>query len=507
MKCLRRILKPLRGGAFSSRERVLKPPVVSRRSTGRKVASAIFALVVTLGGLAAARAAAAPAGQTIAPGPELSQLKQRVERRYNVIRLRQGIVLVPRYEPKSVNNIEISNGLVLIDGTPVTGRELRGRLPDDADAIAQLSFLTDEARLKLFAPPAPTSSPAPEPLTVPELPVAPKPPPLESPRSRDDAPDIRETRGGARVRIGGDVVVGEHETVGDAVVVVLGQARIEGRVRGDVVAVGGGVRLGPNSQVGGSVTSVGGDIERADGARVGGEVNEVRVTFPHMGPLVRFSPLHMESWLWWPFSAADRLVATLLRLAVVGLFAAMVVLVAPFPVRRVSERVASEPLKAGVVGLAAQLLFVPLLVLTVVILVVSIVGIPLLVLIPVAVVVLLLAFLLGFTGAGFALGEIVSRRFGTSRGSMLAALAVGLALVWGLTVVARFAGMAGTPARALFSVVLLAGFVVEYVAWTVGLGGVLLSRFGRRGSPSPPIGTRSALSEDPPRQGPALDGL
>jgi hypothetical protein len=31
--------------------------------------------------------------------------------------------------------------------------------------------------------------------------------------------------------------------------------------------------------------------------------------------------------------------------------------------------------------------------------------------------------------------------------------------------------------------VLLAGLLVEYVAWTVGVGAVVLSRFGKRGSP------------------------
>jgi hypothetical protein len=32
--------------------------------------------------------------------------------------------------------------------------------------------------------------------------------------------------------------------------------------------------------------------------------------------------------------------------------------------------------------------------------------------------------------------------------------------------------------------ILAVGFLIEYVAWTVGLGGVLLSRFGRREAPA-----------------------
>ena len=239
--------------------------------------------------------------------------------------------------------------------------------------------------------------------------------------------------------------------------------------------------MGPKAQVGGSVTSVGGSVERAEGSRVRGEVNEVWIGAPVVRPFQRLRPLHLNTLgRGWPFSPTERLIATLLRLGVVGLLAIMVALVAPVPVRRVSEKVVSEPVKAGLVGLAAQLLFVPLLVLTIVILIISIVGIPLLVLVPVALMVLLIAGLLGFAGAGSAVGEWVSRRSSLSGPGLVATLAVGLAVVWALTVIARFGGLAGSPARVLFGVVLFAGFVVEYVAWTIGFGGVLLTRFGRR---------------------------
>ena len=45
---------------------------------------------------------------------------------------------------------------------------------------------------------------------------------------------------------------------------------------------------------------------------------------------------------------------------------------------------------------------------------------------------------------------------------------VGLAVVFALTVIARFAGLAGLPVRVVLGTVLVVGFLVEYVAWTVG---------------------------------------
>jgi hypothetical protein len=117
------------------------------------------------------------------------------------------------------------------------------------------------------------------------------------------------------------------------------------------------------------------------------------------------------------------------------------------------------------------------------ILAISIIGIPLLLLVPFAVLAFLVAFLLGFAGTAGAVGHAVARRFGGSPLKLVLAVLVGLAIIWALTVIARFAGLAGLPVRIILSVVLVTGFIVEYVAWTVGLGGALISRFGRKDTP------------------------
>jgi hypothetical protein len=153
-------------------------------------------------------------------------------------------------------------------------------------------------------------------------------------------------------------------------------------------------------------------------------------------------------------------------------------------VRRVAGVAATEPWRAALAGLAAQLFFVPLLVITIVVLVVSIIGIPLLLLVPFGLLAVLVALVMGFTGVGCAIGEAIARRSGRGLPNLLTALVVGLAVVWSLTVIARFAGLAGTPVRVIMGFVLGVGFLVEYVAWTVGLGAVLISRFGRVGPTS-----------------------
>ncbi|MCX6551703.1 MAG: hypothetical protein NTY02_11995, partial [Acidobacteria bacterium] len=93
--------------------------------------------------------------------PELRQLRDRAERRFEIMQVRRGLILVPKADVPRVRTIEIADGTVLIDGVPVTGRELRERLGDAADTVVQLSFLDADARTALFGRPAERAAPVP----------------------------------------------------------------------------------------------------------------------------------------------------------------------------------------------------------------------------------------------------------------------------------------------------------------------------------------------------------
>ena len=81
----------------------------------------------------------------------MQQLRERAERRYQVIEVRRGLILIPKSEGARVRTIDINDGQVVVDGAPLTGRELRERLGDDADLVAQLSFLDAAGRRAFFA--------------------------------------------------------------------------------------------------------------------------------------------------------------------------------------------------------------------------------------------------------------------------------------------------------------------------------------------------------------------
>ncbi len=75
---------------------------------------------------------------------------------------------------------------------------------------------------------------------------------------------------GDRVVMGSDTVIEAGDVVDD-LVVIMGSAEVAGHVRGDAVAVGGGLHLQSSSVVDGDVVSIGGSIEMEEGARVRGE--------------------------------------------------------------------------------------------------------------------------------------------------------------------------------------------------------------------------------------------
>ena len=433
----------------------------------------------------------AAAGQPAPVSAAHLRLKATIESRYRAFAVRDGILLVPRRPVAGVESIEMFDGTIGIDGRVVSGAELRQRLGANADAVIELSYLEPEARrtLLLGASATPAAPPVPVPPAVVPEPVPQAPPAVERVRRRSDA----------RVRIGGPVRIERDEVVNGAVVAVLGSVTVEGEVEDDVVAVAGDIRLGPDAIIRGSVTVVGGRLDIDPHARVAGEVNEIGFNVP------RFRVRPIEVWGWrfhpfqkWWFSPSFDLFAVSLRMLLFALLSAVLVLAAPSRIGRIERRVAAEPWKSGLVGLLAQLLFVPLLVLTVVILAVSIIGIPLLLLIPFALLALLFALLIGFAGVASRVGRLAQERFGLMPQNRYVVVLIGLAAIWVLSLIGHLVALGGWPIWGLAAMFSAVGFLVEYLAWTVGFGAALLTRFGTR-----PAGEEPPVIMEPPPGPPA----
>jgi hypothetical protein len=417
-------------------------------------------------------------GQTL---NNVEKLRQQLSARYQIVPLEDGLALVPRARGGAIRLIEVRNGTVAINGAAVTAREAAERLGRDADLIIQATYLDAAAQREV----ARAGSAAPT-----------KTPDITNEPDGDGPQRIQKHRGDL-VRFGGGVTVGRDEVVDGDVVAIGGSADIDGEVAREVTVVGGSLNLGPEAIVRGDVTVVGGSLNRASGARIDGKLSEVAMggtQFPTIPRGRRIFPFRTF------LPRVGGFLGTLLRMMLLILFALIVVVLGGRFVETIADRAAAEPLRSGLAGLLAEVLFVPLLILTIVVLAVSIVGIPFLFLVPFAMVLAFILMLVGFTGISSLVGRFLSNRFGITRGPYIS-VAVGVLAVVGITMVAKLIALVGGLVFGVLIASSLAaiGYLAEYIAWTIGIGAVILTWFNTRRRGTSP----AAVSDRPPGEAPA----
>jgi hypothetical protein len=171
------------------------------------------------------------------------------------------------------------------------------------------------------------------------------------------------------------------------------------------------------------------------------------------------------------FSRVGRLFFAIMWTLLLVLLGLIVAAVARGPVENVRLRAKREAFKMGLIGLLAEVLILPVIVLFCM----TIIGIPLgVVAIPLL---LALAMLLGYTGVGLAVGE----RFANGSGrSIYWSVAMGIFLLQALAIISAIVRLPGGPIAVFGWVIAFIGWAVIYVAATVGLGAVITTRFGTR---------------------------
>lgn len=247
------------------------------------------------------------------------------------------------------------------------------------------------------------------------------------------------------VKIGSDVTIEEGTKVRN-VLAIGGQITIDGVVDNHIVAIGGSVVLTGKAVVGGSVFCIGGIIVKGRGAEVYGNLTEINADDISAAIANALS----EEWEGWSWIFAIISISIFLG---VLLLTFLTVFLIPKPIRLISSAIKEKPLKVTVWGLAGLVLIVPLAVL----LAISVVGI---VLIPLEMTIVLCAVLVGF----IAVSQLVGRKLFTvlkrHDQSMVRETIWGLIILW------------------LIGWIPYVGWIVKMCAIIIGLGGVLLTRFG-----------------------------
>jgi hypothetical protein len=289
-----------------------------------------------------------------------------------------------------------------------------------------------------------------------------------------------ETQDGDLLILGGAVSLEEGSLVDGHVVLMGGTLAVDGEVNGNIVGIGGVVSLRDTAVVHGDVTTMAATLNRAQGAVVSGQVvtgfrPDFRFDFPgqvqppHVPDVqVRLSPLWNGIWF-------------LFRTFMWAALAVLLVMFLPNQADRTARAVVDQPVIAGAVGLLTALV-APLLLIAMAITII---------LIPVSLaggVVLAIAWFLG----RIALGLEIGRR-----------IALNIRQDWPLAIAAGIGTFVLTLViDGIDLVVPCVGWLFPVLVGMVGLGGVLLTRFGTQPYP-PVIGAYPAYPPPPPPVPPA----
>jgi hypothetical protein len=277
-------------------------------------------------------------------------------------------------------------------------------------------------------------------------------------------------------KIGSDVTIEKGQKI-HSVVAIGGQITVSGAVEKSVVAIGGSVVLTKTAAVKGNVVSLGGIIVIARDAEVGGDLTEINSS-NLFETLTTALSSEWEGWSW--IFAVISLSIFLVILVLALLIAALL----PKPVRTVSEAIHENTFKVILCGVLGLVLIAPLALL----LTISVVGIAL---IPLEVIVVVCSVLLGFIAVGRIIGGKVLRLFKRSNPGIVRETFWGLVILW------------------LVGWIPYIGWMVKAIAIVIGLGAVLITRFGThqgwKGAPPLPVdGTNNTGGSETPASATAL---
>ncbi len=286
--------------------------------------------------------------------------------------------------------------------------------------------------------------------------------------------------------IGGAATIEQGATVNGDIMVAGGTLRIAGRVNGDIAVFGGVVTLERSAYVNGDLVNVGGSVQRNPGATVTGDVREGGgFDLPiSPGPMFfpgfdRFTPGAESSFQQspgqWLVLTLLRIIRTVIMILALAALALIVALLWPKGIERLGQTAMHQPALAILVGLLSWVVGLGL----VVVLAATLCLIPLALALAL---VLLVAALLSWVVAGWLIGR-----------KLLAALNLRNATV---VVEAVVGTLVLVTVYFLLGIIPCTEFIFGMLIVSLGLGVIVLTRFGARPYPWVPPTSPSALSDE-----------
>jgi len=277
--------------------------------------------------------------------------------------------------------------------------------------------------------------------------------------------------GDAIVKVGESVFIPADQTVAGDVVVFGGNAIIEGKVAGSVVVMGGEIRARRGAEIKGDVVAIGGTIEEDEEVIIRGERVQVGGVASEIGDRLHVSVRTIRA-------------ATTLGMFFVSLvlfFITMLFLRAR--IERVSTHISAGLFRCFGAGVLTAAIGLFALLIIMIPLIITIVGIPLAV---VLVVSCIGVYVIACAAFVFTMGRAIASRAGI-QGGAFTHLFLGILVMSVPEIIAFAIDVIGHTSIAPYVFFQVISSFVWLFAYVVGLGAIVLSRFGSRPvEPVPP---------------------
>jgi hypothetical protein len=271
------------------------------------------------------------------------------------------------------------------------------------------------------------------------------------------------------VVFGGSLRIEKGAKINHSVAILGGSANIDGEIANDLSIAGGSATLGETSVVHGNVRIAGGSVNRSSGSTVGGSIsqeNSPRIILPPFAPLTPFGgPGRFFG------GGFDFLHSVFGALAMAALGALLVVFF-PTPVQRVAATAQNSFVPSVGVG-CLTLLIAPVLAIA---LAITIIGIPIVLLLALAGAA---AWYFGWLTVGYLAGERILKALNVREIAPIAAVVAGVLVI------------------AIVGALPCLGGLISGAVGVLGLGAVILTRFGTQSYPYPPAPTAPAAAVVP----------
>jgi len=285
--------------------------------------------------------------------------------------------------------------------------------------------------------------------------------------------------------LGGNAELEEGSVVQGSVFVLGGNIRIAGEVDGDLGVLGGNVNLTNSAVVHGDVSTLGGNVTRGSGTVIDGEVSssfgiDIDSSIPNFPTNFDFQFPTMPSFSFPHISPWFSVLWAVFRVFVLAALALLVVMFWPEPTRRIADAVITQPFAAGGLGLltviAGPVLLLVLLI-TILLAPLSVIGFVLFV----------AAGVFGWIGLGYEVGRRIAMAM---KWELQDPAAAGL----GTLLLSAVAGGIGF--------IPCVGWLLVVLAASLGLGAVMLTRFGSQAYLGSATAAVPAVVEPEPKPAP-----